>query len=116
VRRSEQVAELKKEFGQDTHVVVFDGNNSDEALQQINEITNKRGVNFGVDAVAGTTNELITKALAPLGKVLVYGVLNGIDLKLNAGEMLFKEFSVQGTSVTKTFIRRKLIRFSRILA
>jgi NADPH2:quinone reductase len=96
VRRSEQVEELKKEFGQDTHVVVYDGNNSDEALKQINEITNKRGVNFGIDAVAGTTNELITKVLAPLGKVLVYGVLNGIDLKLNAGEMLFKEFSVQG--------------------
>lgn len=99
VRRAEQVEELKKEFGHDTHVIVFDGTNSDEALKQIKEITNNRGVNFGVDAVAGTTTELIMKSLAQFGKVLVYGVLNGIELKLNAGEMLFKETSVQGNRI-----------------
>lgn len=101
MRRAEQAEELKKDFGADTHVVAFDGTNHEEALKQISDITNNRGVNFAVDAVAGTTTELIVKALAPLGKVLVYGVLNGLDLKLNAGEMLFKEFSIQGTPTTK---------------
>jgi len=97
VRRQEQVEELKKEFGEDTHVVVFDGSNSEETLKQIKQITSNRGVNYGIDAVAGPTTDIIVKSFAPLGKVLVYGVLNGLpELKFNAAEMLFNETSVQG--------------------
>ncbi len=47
VRRKAQIEELKARYGSDTHVVVFDGSNEDEALAEVNAITQNKGVNYG---------------------------------------------------------------------
>lgn len=47
VRRKAQVEELKARYGQDTHIVVFDGSNESEAVAQVNTITQNKGVNIG---------------------------------------------------------------------
>ncbi len=47
VRRRAQIEELKARYGNDTHVVVFDGQNETEALAQVNSITANKGVRYG---------------------------------------------------------------------
>ncbi len=97
VRRQEQADELKQSLGQDVHVVVFDGKNTDEAVKQIHSITGGKGINYGLDAVAGTTTDLMVKAAAFRATILVYGVMDSTTWKLSPGEVLFKETRIHGT-------------------
>jgi threonine dehydrogenase-like Zn-dependent dehydrogenase len=98
VRRQEQADELKQSLGQDVHVVVFDGKNTAEAVKHIQTITNGKGINYGLDAVAGTVTDLMVKAAAHRATILVYGVLDSDSWKLSPGEVLFKEAKIHGTS------------------
>lgn len=103
VRRQEQADELKQTLGQDVHVVVFDGKNTEEALKQIQTITGGKGINYGFDAVAGTTTDLMVAAAANRATIVVYGRLEHGDWKLNLGQILFKEIRVQGFWLVKWF-------------
>eukprot|EP00029_Vermamoeba_vermiformis_P008770 TRINITY_DN4196_c0_g1_i1.p1 TRINITY_DN4196_c0_g1~~TRINITY_DN4196_c0_g1_i1.p1 ORF type:complete len:342 (-),score=94.39 TRINITY_DN4196_c0_g1_i1:35-1060(-) len=104
VRRKEQADELKQSLGQDVHVVVFDGKNTAEAAKEIQTITGGKGINYGLDAVAGTTTDLMVKAAAPRATILVYGVMDmESSWKLSPGEVLFKEIKIHGFWLAKWF-------------
>jgi NADPH:quinone reductase-like Zn-dependent oxidoreductase len=103
VRRQEQADELKQSLGQDVHVVVFDGKNTAEAVKHIQTITNGKGINYGLDAVAGTVTDLMVKAAAHRATILVYGVLDSDSWKLSPGEVLFKEAKIHGFWLAKWF-------------
>ncbi len=97
VRRQEQADELKQSLGQDVHVVVFDGKNTDEAVKQIQSITGGKGINYGLDAVAGTTTNLMLKAAGFRPTILVYGRLDSTDWNISPGDFIFREAKIQGT-------------------
>ncbi len=46
VRRVSQVDELKARYGNDIHVLAFDGSNEAQFLQQINQLTQGKGINY----------------------------------------------------------------------
>jgi len=97
VRRQDQADELKQSLGQDVHVVVFDGNNTADAVEQIQSITGGKGINYGLEAVAGSVTDVMVKAAAPRATILVYGVMSTDSWKLSPGEVLFKEIRIHGT-------------------
>lgn len=48
VRRAAQVDELKSRYGSDIHVLALDGYNEAQVIEEINKITNGKGVNYGM--------------------------------------------------------------------
>lgn len=117
VRRHAQIEELKARYGADIHVVAFDGSNENEALAQVNAITENKGVKYGkllplililgkfsnasnlvFEAVSGKTFDFALKALAQHGHLLSFGALSGtFNVQVFIGLLLAKTPKIEGT-------------------
>lgn len=92
VRRREQGEEL---LHQGADAVVCTG---DEPLsEKVREITQGAGVPFALEAVGGATgSEVVRSALAPGGRMLVYGALSGEPLTFDPRALIVGQKRVEG--------------------
>jgi len=78
VRRREQAEALRLVGGD---VVI---STADESIEErVRELTNNHGVPCALDAVGGATGSAVVRALAPNGRMLVYGTLSGEPLTVD---------------------------------
>jgi NADPH:quinone reductase-like Zn-dependent oxidoreductase len=114
VRRPAQIKELKDRYGDQIHVVAFDGTNDREAANEINVITQNEGVQYGTDnawftryavltrslvleCVGGATTEFALSVLNNGGRLLLYGGSGGVaEFKVSLTSTLFKGHRIEG--------------------
>ena len=90
VRRLSQAEELRRE-GAD-HVIV---SSSESVVERVRAVTGG-GVRFALDAVGGDTGLAVLEALAPGGKMLVYGTLSGQPIPLDPRMLMVGQKSIAG--------------------
>jgi NADPH:quinone reductase-like Zn-dependent oxidoreductase len=95
VRKQKSADELKEKYG-DINVIVADNKNDDKVIEQVKELTNGKGANYAIDPVGSPTTELILNCLAELGKVLVFSIMGGNEIKISAHQTLFKMQTIKG--------------------
>ena len=98
VRRDEQVAALK-ELGA-TAVI---NTETEDLVKRVRELTDRQGVHYVFDAVAGELGGLALECLARRGTLLVFGALSLQPLALNSGTLIFKELTVRSFWLTTWF-------------
>jgi NADPH2:quinone reductase len=91
VRRREQAEELLRAGG-DAVVCTADESLTD----RVAEVTRAAGVSFAIDCVGGTTGSDVVKALAPGGRMLVYGTLSGAPLTFDPRLLIAGQKRVEG--------------------
>ncbi len=98
VRRDEQVASLK-ELGA-TAVV---NTKTEDLIKRTRELTDRKGVHYVFDAVAGELGGQALECLTRGGTLLVFGALSLQPLALNSGTLIFKDLSVRSFWLTTWF-------------
>jgi NADPH:quinone reductase-like Zn-dependent oxidoreductase len=91
VRRRAQAEELLRAGGD---AVICSGEESIE--ERVRTITGGRGAPSALDAVGGATGSACLKALAPEGRMLVYGTLAGEPLTLDPRFLMVGHKSIEG--------------------
>ncbi|KAK9836342.1 hypothetical protein WJX81_007050 [Elliptochloris bilobata] len=86
VRRAEQRSELLA-LGADEVVETGDA----DAAERLRACTGGRGSFAALDAVGGSTTQLVTSGVRPGGTVLVYGALSGPTLTLNTFDIFLRK-------------------------
>ncbi|KAJ3052018.1 hypothetical protein HK097_006981 [Rhizophlyctis rosea] len=94
VRRAVQVPELKA-LGADI-VVSTEGKTIEQVSVEIKDALTDAEIHGAIDAVAGEGTELSTKIVKDGGKVLLYGVLEGLKASISASDLLFRNLTVKG--------------------
>ena len=118
VRRREQAEELRS-LGAD--VVI---SSADESIEKrVAELTGGGGVSFALDAVGGSTGLAVLRALAPGGRVLIYGILSGKAIPVESMELiagqkaiegfLLSEWAMKQSNVTMLLLFRRIVRLLR---
>ena len=118
VRRREQAEELLRAGG-DAAICTCDEN----LEQRVQALTGGRGVSYAVDAVGGTTTLNALAALAPRGRLLIYGTLSGEPVPLDPRVLIggqkrlegfwLSEWTQQQGVVTMLRLFRQIIRLLR---
>ena len=98
VRRPEQVSALKA-LGA-TAVI---NTETEDLVKRTRELTDRKGVHYVFDAVAGKLGGLALECLARGGTLMVFGALSLQPLALNSGTLIFKELSVRSFWLTTWF-------------
>ena len=91
VRRRDAVAELKA-LGADAVVCTEDG----PVDELVRKVVGDSGVNYAIDPVGGDTGTQVFGALAPDGRLLVYGSLTGEPLRIDPRRMIAGKRVVEG--------------------
>jgi NADPH:quinone reductase-like Zn-dependent oxidoreductase len=91
VRRREQAEELLR-LGGDAAICT----NDESVEERVRVITGGAGVPFALDAVGGTTGAAAVSALAPGGKLLVYGTLANEPIPLDPRMLMAGSRSIEG--------------------
>jgi NADPH:quinone reductase-like Zn-dependent oxidoreductase len=91
VRRREQAEELRA-AGADAVICTADESIPDRARA----LTDGRGVRYAIDAVGGETGSAVVEALAPGGRLLVYGTLSGEPMAIDPRLLMVGGKSVEG--------------------
>jgi NADPH:quinone reductase-like Zn-dependent oxidoreductase len=91
VRRPEQVAELLKAGGD---AVIC--SSTESIPDRVQQITGGLGVKFAFDAVGGATGTAVIQALAPGGRMLLYGTLSGEPISLDPRTLMVGEKRLEG--------------------
>lgn len=91
VRRQAQVAELKS-LGADEVIATDDASIADE----VRRITGGTGVLHAIDCVGGTTGSAIVRALAPGGRLIVFGTLSGEPLSFSSRDLMTPGARIEG--------------------
>ncbi len=73
---------------------------SDDVVERVQELTNKQGVRYAVDAVGGDIGSRAVGCLAPGGYMLVYGSLSFEPIHLDPRFMIFGSRRVEGFWLT----------------
>ncbi len=113
VRRREQAEELLRE-GADAVIAT----NEESLAERVRAVTDGVGVPYAIDAVGGATGSEVVAALAPGGRMLVYGTLSGEPLRFDSRTLMVGGKRVEGfwmsewiqnqTLFTKISLFRKL--------
>ncbi|MBV1850457.1 zinc-dependent alcohol dehydrogenase family protein [Catellatospora tritici] len=106
VRRRDAVAEIKA-LGGDEVICTED----EDLLQRVAEIAGPGGVRKAVDCVAGPVGAQVSQALAPGGKVVVYGALSthrqtdpaALTIPLSARSLIYETKTVRGFWLNRWF-------------
>ncbi|KAL7746790.1 hypothetical protein RI367_007836 [Sorochytrium milnesiophthora] len=100
IRRDDQqqIKDLT-ELGAD-HVIHTDRPH-DEVVQLIKEVTDGKGADAAVDAVAGDITELLTKAVKDHARVLIYGRLSDKPTTVSVVDVMARNVRVEGFWVTR---------------
>jgi NADPH:quinone reductase-like Zn-dependent oxidoreductase len=91
VRRREQAEELLRAGGD---AVICTADESVE--ERVQAITGGEGVRYALDAVGGATGLAAVKALAPHGRLLVYGTLSGEPMPLDTRILMVGPRCIEG--------------------
>ncbi len=91
VRRREQAEELRQ-LGGDAAIATAD----DNVEERVQEVTRGAGVRFAVDAVGSATGLAAVRALAPGGRLLVYGTLSGEPIPLDPRLLMVGQKRIEG--------------------
>jgi NADPH:quinone reductase-like Zn-dependent oxidoreductase len=91
VRRHEAIDELKK-LGGDAVISSSDG----PIEEQVRRITGGEGARYAVDPVGGDTGTGVFRALAPEGRLLLYGTLSGQPIQVDPRLVISGARSVEG--------------------
>ena len=91
VRRPEQVDELHH-LGADAAICTV----QESIAERTQAITGRKGVPFALDAVGGTTGTEVLRALAPGGRLLVYGTLSGQPITCDPRVLFAGDKRVEG--------------------
>lgn len=91
VRRRDQVEELKA-LGADECICTDD----EDIVERVRQITGKAGLSKAIDAVGGETGAAVMRALGRNGVMLVYGLLSGQPMRIDAGRMIFTSSTLRG--------------------
>ena len=98
VRRAEQVDSLKA-LGA-TEVV---NTEEQEWVKQVRTLTDRKGVDYVFDAVAGELGGQAVECLAKGGTMLVFGALSLQPLTLNSGTLIFRDITIKSFWLTTWF-------------
>lgn len=109
VRRREQAEELKT-LGADEIICTAD----ESITERVMQITGGRGVRAAIDAVGGKAGSEAARVLGRGGVMLVYGLLSGEPLRLDAGRMIFTEATVRGFWLSEWFRRTPPARLQTV--
>jgi NADPH:quinone reductase-like Zn-dependent oxidoreductase len=91
VRRHEQAEELRAQGGD--VVICTDRESIEERTQAV---TGGAGARFALDAVGGATGSAAVRALAPGGRLVVYGTLSGEALSIQPRALITGDRRVEG--------------------
>ncbi len=91
VRRRQQADELTR-LGAEAVICTSD----DDLGQRARQLTGGAGVPFALDAVGGATALAVVRALAPDGRLLVYGTLSGEPLTLDTRLLMTGHKTIEG--------------------
>ena len=98
VRRAEQVDSLKA-LGA-TEVV---NTEEKEWVKQVRTMTDRKGVDYVFDAVAGELGGQAVECLAKGGTMLVFGALSLQPLTINSGTLIFRDITIKSFWLTTWF-------------
>ena len=98
VRRAEQVDSLKA-LGA-TEVV---NTEEQEWVKQVRTLTDRKGVDYVFDAVAGELGGQAVECLAKGGAMLVFGALSLQPLTINSGTLIFRDITIKSFWLTTWF-------------
>src|SRR5262249_54794942 len=90
VRRPEQADELRREGAE--YVIA---SSAESVVERVKQWTGE-GVQFGLDAVGGSTGKAAVESLGPGGRMLVYGTLSGEPIGLDPRVLMVGQKSVAG--------------------
>jgi NADPH:quinone reductase-like Zn-dependent oxidoreductase len=110
VRRPEQ-AEVLRALGAE-HVVIASTPGADAELAAL---CGRLGVTFGFDAIAGTATGQLASAIALGGTILVYGMLSGAPVQLDANTLVFRRLTVKGFTMYEWIAATSLLGKLRTL-
>lgn len=109
VRRREQAEELRR-LGGDAVICT-----AEESLEErVKTITRGAGVPFALDAVGGATGSAAVRALAPGGRLLVYGTLSGEALALNSRDLMTGNRRIEGFWLSHWIRRQRPLTMLRL--
>ncbi|HEX8852852.1 MAG TPA: zinc-dependent alcohol dehydrogenase family protein, partial [Pyrinomonadaceae bacterium] len=91
VRRREQAAELKA-LGADATICT----DEESIVERVRETTGGVGLTKAIDAVGGETGAAVMRSLGRGGVMLVYGLLSGQPMPVDAGRMIFTSSTLRG--------------------
>jgi NADPH:quinone reductase-like Zn-dependent oxidoreductase len=91
VRRLDLADDLRRLGGD---AIICTANESIE--ERVKAITGETGVRFGLDAVGGETGSAVLRALAPGGRLLVYGNLSGQPIAIDPRVVIVGDKRVEG--------------------
>ncbi len=95
VVRNIRQSETLKTLGADAVLNPEDNNFDDE----INNLTDGKGINAALDAVGGDTGSAVIKNIAPYGRVIIYGRLDNNPARFYNSQILFKNLIIKGFGV-----------------
>ena len=98
VRRAEQVASLKS-LGA-TAVV---NTQEEDLLERVHTLTDRRGVDYVFDAVAGSLGGQAIECLAKGGTLLSFGALSMKPIQVNSGTLIFNDITIKSFWLTTWF-------------
>jgi NADPH:quinone reductase-like Zn-dependent oxidoreductase len=90
VRRKELAAELEADG---SGVALVD---SPELVAQVKRATGGAAIRLGLDGIAGTATDVMSKLVTSSGTVVVYAGMSGQPVTVNPGELAFKQVSIRG--------------------
>ena len=77
------------------HVIVSD---EEDVTARVLEITNGNGARIAFDAIGGAPLTALLEAVAPLGVIIVYGMMAGYALELALPQLMLKNLTLRGFS------------------
>lgn len=76
---------------------------SETLAEDLMALTNGHGVDLVFDPIGGDFTTLASQVAALYGHIVEYGVLGGLEIPLNAGDLLGKQLTLTGYTMDKLF-------------
>jgi NADPH:quinone reductase len=109
VRREEQADELRA-FGGDA-AITFDPERHDarQFLEEVQLITESRGVGYAIDAVGGPTGSAVLSSLGVGGRMLIYGTLADQPITFAPRQVLMQTARIEGFWLARWMAQRSIL-------
>jgi len=109
VRRREQAEELRK-AGADATICT-----ADESIEtRVLAVTDGKGAPYGIDAGGGETGSAVARALAPEGRMLVYGTLSNQPLSIDPRVLMAGHKTIEGFWLSEWARRQRVLTMLRL--
>ncbi|MCY1301654.1 2-haloacrylate reductase [compost metagenome] len=78
-------------------------------MEQVRELTDGRGVDIVMEMVGGDVLPVAITALAPFGRLIIFGGADSQISTVDTGELVFSNRSIQGFSIAQYFERPEVL-------